>query len=247
MAGLEPVRAPPAERSRRAPRPASVCGVNRRPLPQVVLGVFIVAVGVVALLSQLGVSDVSIGDLFSTWWPLIVIAAGVSALITVPRARIGPTLVIAVGVVLQLDSLDIVHVDVWSLAWPVAIILVGLSLLTRLGTHGADDQTVNSAVIWWGSERRSTSQDFTGGSLSAIMGGIEVDLREADIVKTAEISIFTLWGGVEVKVPPTWRVRISGLPLLGGWDDKTVRPTVDGAPELIVHVTSIMGGAEIKN
>ena len=33
--------------------------------------------------------------------------------------------------------------------------------------------------------------------------------------------------------------QVSGLPLLGGWEDKTVRPLDPGAPELIVHVTSI--------
>ena len=78
-------------------------------------------------------------------------------------------------------------------------------------------------------------------------GRHQVDLREADIVDKAEIAIFALWGGVEVKVPPTWRVRVSGLPLMGGWDDKTTLPLQDGAPELIVHVTAIMGGAEIKS
>ena len=31
--------------------------------------------------------------------------------------------------------------------------------------------------------------------------------------------VFALWGGVEVKVPPTWRVTVTGLPLLGGFED----------------------------
>jgi hypothetical protein len=221
--------------------------VNRRPLSQVFLGLLIVAVGVVALLEQLDVTDVSIGELISTWWPLAIIAAGVAALLTVPRAWIGPALVIAAGVLLQLDTLDVLDVDFWGLVWPIAIILVGLSLLTRLGTHGTDDQTINSAVIWWGSERRTTSPDFRGGSLSAIMGGIDVDLRQADIVKTAEISVFTLWGGVDIKVPRTWRVQVTGLPLLGGWDDKTTPPMDSDTPLLIVHVTAIMGGVDIKN
>ena len=79
------------------------------------------------------------------------------------------------------------------------------------------------------------------------MGGIEVDLREADIQGRADISIFTFWGGVEIKVPPTWRVTVRGLPLLGGWDDKTLEPADPNAPELVVHVTTIMAGAEVRN
>jgi len=221
--------------------------MSPRPLPQFVLGVIIVVVGVVALLGQLGVVDVSLGDLIAAWWPLVIVAVGITALVSVPRAWIGPAGVIAVGVFFQLDTLGLVRVNVWDLLWPIVIILVGLALLTRLGTRGTDDDTVNSAVIWWGAERRTRSQTFRGGSLSAIMGGIEVDLREAGIADRAEISVFVLWGGVEIKVPPTWRVRVGGLPLLGGWDDKTVQPLDPAAPELTVHVTAIMGGAELKN
>lgn len=221
--------------------------MNRRPAPQVFLGLVIVAVGVIALLGQLDLVQVSLGELFSTWWPLVVIGLGLAALLTVPRAWVGPTAVILVGLLLQLSRLDLVQVSIWDFLWPVAIILFGLSLLTRMGSHGDDDDTITCAVIWWGSQRRTTSQAFRGGSLSAIMGGIEVDLRQADIVGRAEISVFALWGGVEIKVPPTWRVRVSGLPLLGGWDDRTVPPVAPDAPELIVHVTTIMGGAEISH
>jgi len=221
--------------------------MDRRPPVQVFLGVLIVAVGVIALLIQLDVITLSLGALFADWWPLIVIGVGLAALVTVPRAWVGPTIVIAVGVLFLLVTLDILDVNLWEILWPVAIILVGLSLITSFGSRSTEDDTINSTVFWWGSQRRTRSRQFKGGSLTAIMGGIEVDLREADIADRAEIAIFALWGGVEVKVPPTWRVRVSGLPLLGGWDDKTSLPIQDGAPELIVHVTAIMGGAEIKS
>lgn len=213
---------------------------------QVFLGVLIVTVGVIALLIQLDLVDLNLGQLAADWWPLIVIGVGVVALVTVPRAWMGPSVIIAVGVFFLLRTLDIIDINIWEL-WPVAVILVGLSLLTSFGRRNSDEDTINSTVIWWGSERKTRSRQFKGGSLTAIMGGIEVDLREADIVDKAEIAIFALWGGVEVKVPPTWRVRVSGLPLLGGWEDKTTLPIQDGAPELIVHVTAIMGGAEIKS
>jgi hypothetical protein len=221
--------------------------VNQRPLSQVLFGLLIVAVGVSALLVQLGAVEVDLGKLIATWWPLLIVLAGAAALVSVPRAWIGPTTVIAVGVFLQLSALGIITVDLWSILWPLAIIFFGLTMLTGLGTRGTDDKTVNSAVIWWGSERRTTSQDFRGGSLSAIMGGISADLRQADIVDRAEISVFVFWGGVDIKVPPTWRIRVGGLPLLGGWEDKTAQQPGPDAPELVVHITAIMGGVDIKN
>ena len=172
---------------------------NQRPLSQVLFGLLIVAVGVSALLVQLGVITVDLGQVVATWWPLLIVLAGVAALVSVPRAWIGPTTVIAVGVFLQLSALGIITVDPWSVLWPLAIIFFGLTMLTGLGTRGTDDKTVNSAVIGWGSEHRTTSQDFRGGSLSAITGGISADLRQADIIDRAEISVFVLWGGVDIK------------------------------------------------
>lgn len=221
--------------------------MNRRPLPQVVLGIVIVVIGIAALLGALGVVDVSLGQILGTWWPMVIVAIGFAALLGAPRAWLGPVVVIAIGVFFQLSNLDLIEVDLFELVLPVVIILVGLSLITRIGSHSTDERTINSAVMWWGSERKTTSQDFRGGSLSAIMGGIDVDLRQAGVVDRAEISVFVLWAGVEIKVPPTWRVQVGGLPVLGGWDDKTVVPADPHAPVLVVNVTAIMGGVEIKN
>ncbi|ACQ80371.1 conserved hypothetical protein [Beutenbergia cavernae DSM 12333] len=221
--------------------------MNRRPAAQAFLGVVIVLIGVLALLSQLDVVTIDLGDLISTWWPLVIVGIGLVALVTVPRAWVGPTIIIAVGAFLLLMTTDVVDVDFWQLAWPVAIILVGVALLTRLGTQEDHADTVNSTVMWWGSQRRTRSQTFRGGSLTAIMGGIDVDLRDAAIVSDAEISVFVMWGGVDITVPPTWRVRLSGLPLLGGWDDKTTPPVDPHAPELRIHITSVMGGVDVEN
>ncbi len=221
--------------------------MNRRPAPQVLLGLGILVIGVVALLDQLGVVDFSLGDLFSIWWPTIVVLVGVAALATVPRAWFVPVLIIAVGVFFQLSRLDVIAVDVWNILWPVAIIMFGIALLSRMGTSGTDDDEVLASAFWWGAQRRTTSQQFKGGRLTAVMGGIEVDLRQAGIVDRAELSVFTFWGGVTLKVPPTWRVRTGGLPLLGGWDDKTEPPTDPNAPELFLRMTTIMSGVEIKN
>ena len=55
--------------------------MDRRPPVQVFLGVLIVAVGVVALLIQLDVIALDLGQLFADWWPLIIIGVGLAALV----------------------------------------------------------------------------------------------------------------------------------------------------------------------
>ena len=85
---------------------------------------------------------------------------------------------IANGIFFERDRRGLVRADVSALLRPIAIILVGLALLARPGSRGdGDDETVSSGVIWWGSEARTRSQNFRGGSPSAFMRGIAVDLR----------------------------------------------------------------------
>ena len=79
------------------------------------------------------------------------------------------------------------------------------------------------------------------------MGGIELDLRRAELAQGAQVQAFSFWGGIDIKVPPTWRVEVTGLPFLGGWENKTVVPADPAAPVLRVRLTTVMGGAEIRN
>lgn len=224
----------------RSPRPVRV--------PQLLFGLVLLVAGVVLLLNRLDVVDVSFWGLVGTWWPLLVVAVGLAALATVPRAWPGPAVIILVGVVAQLVRLDVFDFDVGSLLWPILLIVVGLGLLLRFGRAPSDSaETIRSTVFWWGSNPRTSSQRFRSAVLTAVMGGIDLDLRDADIQGRADISVFAFWGGVDIKVPPTWHVTVRGLPLLGGWDDKTTPPDSPDAPHLVVHITAIMGGAEIKN
>lgn len=114
----------------------------------------------------------------------------------------------------------------------------------------ADDAsaTVDCFALLGASRRRSVSQDFRGGSLTAIMGGCELDLRQASIRSgQAIVDVFAMWGGVEIKVPQDWTVALHGTPILGGFDDKTARVGGDGSKVLVVTGAAIMGGVEIKN
>ena len=216
--------------------------------PQLLLGLLLVAIGGTALLGRLGVVDFDLGELVSTWWPMLIVLVGIAALVSVPRAWVGPAIIILVGAVLQFDRLDLIAVSFWDIFWPSLLLLVGVVLVARYARGpGENRNTINSTVMWWGSNPRTSSQDFRGGSLTAVMGGIEADLRAAGIQGRAEVSAFVFWAGIEIKVPPTWRVTVRGLPILGGWEDKTVASLDPNAPELIVHVTAIMGGVEIKN
>ncbi|MBF0686167.1 MAG: hypothetical protein IR158_00160 [Cellulomonas sp.] len=219
---------------------------SRRSYGQVLVGVLVVLAGVVLLLERTGVVEIDLGTVLATLWPLLVVLVGVTSLLLVPRAWFGPAVITAAGVVLLLDRLDVLDVSVWDYLWPIAVILIGLGITFGAAARTERENHITAIAFWWGTERRTRTQQFRSASLTAIMGGIELDLREADIEGSARIDVFTFWGGVDIKVPRTWEVRTTGLPLLGGWENKTELP-VGGGPVLDVRIVAIMAGAEVRN
>lgn len=110
------------------------------------------------------------------------------------------------------------------------------------------DATINAVAVLGGVERKSATRDFRGGSMTAIMGGCVVDLRQASITSgEAVIDAFAMWGGVEIKVPRDWLVVAKGTPLLGGFVDSTTPPAAPTGKILVVRGVALMGGVETKN
>ena len=113
---------------------------------------------------------------------------------------------------------------------------------------GTEESTINAVAVLGGVDRNCSSQDFTRGQLTAIMGGCEIDLREASIVTSpAVIDIFALWGGVELMVPEDWTVTMKIQPILGGVSDRTTAPRGGSDKNLVLEGTVVMGGLEVKN
>ena len=102
-------------------------------------------------------------------------------------------------------------------------------------------------AILGGVSRGNNSRAFRGADLLAIMGGCQLDLRQAAIHGEAVIEVFAMWGGIEIRVPEDWTVASHIVPLMGGVEDKTRPPQGATAHRLILRGFAIMGGVEIKN
>jgi hypothetical protein len=206
----------------------------------------VIAAGVVLLLDNAGTLDA--GEVFATWWPAVLILAGVLTLAANPRHWPVALIIAAVGTAFLLSNLGIV--DIGDFIIPAALILVGLLVLfgRGLGSRTETGDKVNSFNVFSGSEIASHSKEFQGGSISAIFGGAEVDLRDALPTPDARLDIFTAFGGVEVKVPDGWQVEVKGLPLFGGIENATAKEAVAAnAPRLSISATVLFGGLEIKH
>lgn len=232
-----------------ADRQRPVANVGR-----IVLGLVVVAVGVLFLLDNAGVLDA--GEAIDHWWPAAVVALGVLQLAQRPRSLTSPLLLIVAGAILLLFTTDTVQGNAWAYVWPVAIIAVGLMLLShwrgaRALPAGVDrDDTIVATGVFGGPRVASASQNFHSASLTAIFGGVTLDLRQATPAPDgAKITATAAFGGIEILVPRGWRITTSSTPLFAGVEDKTDTSVelADDAPTLHVDALALFGGIEIKH
>jgi len=228
------------------------------PLGSLVPGAIILAVGVIFLLDSLGYVR---ARQFLQFWPMILIFIGISK-IARRDARIWGVVLLLFGVFLQLSELGIGHFT-WSQFWPLLLIAGGAMAMWSAiqarkamppAPQGTLDprNTLDENAIFGGVEKRLNSREFRGGRLQAIFGGIELDLRDAEMSETeAVIHANAIFGGIELRVPETWYVAARGQGVFGGFSDSTrFSPPADpDKPKktLLVLGTALFGGVEIRN
>jgi predicted membrane protein len=222
---------------------------------QLMLGLFTVALGLLWTLENLGILPRG----FLNFWPILIVLYGISRVIQCQTMgqKVWGVFWIVVGSVWVLDSAHIFDFNIWDL-WPLILVTLGVSLIwgpsrRRIGFPGTSltgdsSDTINAFAFMGGFKRSNDSQDFRGGEATAIMGGCEIDLRKASIKdEEAVMNLFSVMGGIEIWVPEDWKVILQGVPILGGFEDKTRPSGADSNKRLIVRGYAIMGGVEIKN
>ena len=81
----------------------------------------------------------------------------------------------------------------------------------------------------------------------AIMGGVDLDYSQAQIPPgVSNIDIFALMGGVNIFVPEGVNVEVTGIPIMGGIDNRAASSGKLGAPTIKVNAITLMGGLDIK-
>lgn len=225
-----------------------------RIMPRLLIGLTILACGLLWTLDNL---DVVESERITEWWPLVVIVIGVVRMFDPAASKITSGIIALVGLGLLLDTLDYWDFDPGDF-FPLAIALIGAKLVldvfrkkpvSSMDRSVDPDATVHAFAFMAGVGKRSVSSDYRGGDANAIMGGVELDLREAQIApgKEAVLDAFAFWGGVEIRVPESWRVVSQVMPLMGAFEDNTASKGGGSGPTLIVRGVAIMGAVEVKN
>jgi len=217
------------------------------------LGVLLILLGVFIILSNVGVLDLGLWQLFATYWPLLLIGAGLYNLLTNPAGRFGGLIILLLGSLFLAGNLDQLNVFEYVSFWPLVLIFIGVWLLLRghRKPREIDRSRLNLINIFSGTSSRVVSSNFKGGSSISIFGGAEIDLREAVLDGgRAQFDVFALFGGDDIYVPEGWNVVIKGLPIFAGWDDNTRNLSADDAEiesTLEINCLLLFGGVDVNN
>lgn len=210
------------------------------------IGLVLLTLGVFGVLDATGVLDA--GSTIERWWPVAIIGLGLMAMLAQRRISFWPSVITVLGVVLLADAQDWATGD---LVVPAILILIGGAILAGFARHRAAThlEQLEPIAVFSGAKVVDRSEHLNHTDVTAIFGGATLDLRDAHIDEVATVDAFAMFGGVEVLVPKHWRVSVGGLPIFGGYEDKTTGngSLLPNAPLLKVNATAIFGGVEVAN
>jgi predicted membrane protein len=222
----------------------------RSQISRIALGLCVIAFG-------LALTAVNVGWISATlvwrYSPILLVIYGmiIAASCDSRSRRLFGALVSITGAWILVGQFSVLRFDIrdW---WPLLLVAGGILMISRAWGRGhapdvtSADQTMSAVAVWSGVRRRVTTPRFRYADLTAIMGGIELDLRPAGTSdQDAVIDVFALWGGIEIKVPPDWDVRNEVVAILGGVGDKS-SGTQASTRHLVLRGFVVMGGIEIK-
>jgi hypothetical protein len=210
------------------------------------LGLVLIIVGLVLTADSAGI--LRTGGL-SRWWPLFLVGIG---LVKVRQPREDGQRAAGVAFLMLGGLLLFTSVLAVRSSWPFLMVAFGVFLLWQgvegpgAGTAKVSDSPYLSEMVLIGFVKRGHPPlDFRGGSVTAVIGGVELDLRKANLTSTAYLDVVAFWGGIEIKVPAGWTVDARVIPLMGAFQNKVDSPATPGGPRLVVRGHAIMGAVVI--
>ena len=124
---------------------------------------------------------------------------------------------------------------------------------TRDGTHdsigGGTGAVWRGTSIFGGIEDKIVAQDFRDGEAVAILGGIDLDLRQAELSNgQATLDVTSIFGGIRLRVPRGWRVNLRNVTLFGSVKHNREQPAPEDETGVLTIVgTALFGGLEVSD
>ena len=238
------------------------------------LGFFVILVGFIMFLNNFGLTDVSLGYMISTYWPVVLMYWGV---ILLGKQLVGSQhgevkhhgskgeavsgiILLVLGILFIGNNMGLFQVDLsffWQVFWPIILIIFGINLVRKRSVKGSKS---NIAFMGGTELGKKSPLDLKSESYWAVMGGIDLDLRNANIPEGETILDLTaVMGGIEIIIPEDLPVVCEGMAVLGGVEfmgegtggivagkNMSYRMTNETKTFLVIQARAFMGGIEVK-
>lgn len=239
----------------------------RRRFSSILLGLLFIAAGIGYAGNVLDLWQFEI--FFDGWWALFIIVPCAISIID-HGFDAGNVIGIGIGVMLLLSAQNLIDFDiVWRLFVPLILIAIGLSVIFRhnrykefsaakmadaasSGFQPSGDKSKARAgtteiTAIFSSEKRALSSEISVGSrITAVFGGVEIDLRGATIANDIIIDCTAIFGGIDLYLPPQTPVYFDCFKMFAGASDE--RPSANAAAGGSVYITgtALFGGIEVR-
>ena len=211
----------------------------------IILGIILMVVGVLFLGSNLDWWNIDL--FFDGWWTLFIIIPALVGIFK-KEERISSIIGFIIGVLLLLAAQDVINWGmIWKIFMPVLLIIFGISLV--FSTKKKENKQIVSKyakrylAIFSGVDEK-IKDDIDDISLIAVLGGIELDFRDAKFTKDITIACTCVFGGIDLRLPENVKVEVDGLSLFGDVTNKHIQKD---KKEYTVHIehTTIFGGIDL--
>lgn len=229
---------------------------------RIVFGLIVILLGALLLADNMGVLPHDVKEMILTW-QMLLIAIGIINMAN--REFFSGFVLVFIGAFFLASQRVNWGFDFASLFWPVLLIVFGLMILIKLGFNrprcsktercggiSSHDDVLEDSAIFGGIKKNIGSQQFKGGHILGIFGGLELDFTQAQLAPGSNVlEMIFVFGGCTLVFPPDWKVRNEVTTVLGGVEDKrrfVLNNTQTGEETvLILKGVAVLGGCEIKS
>lgn len=198
-----------------------------------VIGLILIIIGVIIGLNAFHITNIDL--FFDGWWTLFIIVPCFFGLFK-DQDKTGNIIGLIVGIYLLLYCQGLINFQfAWKLVVPVIFVLIGLKMIFK--------DTFNKKKSH---QNIYDNQLYTGGNYDVTFNGLILDLSKAYLNEETNITISTLFGGVDLYLPDDVNIQIQSSNFLGGVDLHKRKNKIENTKVIYLNARCIFGGINIK-
>lgn len=198
-----------------------------------VIGLILIIIGVIIGLNAFHITNIDL--FFDGWWTLFIIVPCFFGLFK-DQDKTGNIIGLIVGIYLLLYCQGLINFQfAWKLVVPVIFVLIGLKMIFK--------DTFNKKKP---RQNIYDNQLYTGENYDVTFNRLILDLSKAYLNEETNITISTLFGGVDLYLPDDVNIQIQSSNFLGGVDLHKRENKIENTKVIYLNARCIFGGINIK-